>query len=313
MNPPESYRCYVCEMFSAFYDFGMQYGQDIYKALLPPSRLLFTAYVAGWIAWYIVFKGVFKGDFCIGYFLKKSFLFVFVESLLQGSDFFWVYVHTPFLELISALAQKIVTLGKVSLNDPTFQGTLLTVDQSLNRTIFQVWNILIGEGGWLSWKPIVAALILIIPYLLVICLFLAFMLEFVFALLVITAICPLLYSIICFKSLHPIVLSALRITLHGAMSLLFSSIAMGFTIEIFHKFSPLIPVESEGVSDQISGFIFSSQYWAIWILGFLSVFFHLKASSFAKQISYFSYDSGLSLSVTEKASSFVGGGIKKFW
>ena len=100
MNPPESYRCYVCEMFSAFYDFGMQYGQDIYKALLPPSRLLFTAYVAGWIAWYIVFKGVFKGDFCIGYFLKKSFLFVFVESLLQGSDFFWVYVHTPFLEII---------------------------------------------------------------------------------------------------------------------------------------------------------------------------------------------------------------------
>ncbi len=298
-------------MFSAFYEFGMQYGQDIYKALLPPSRFLFTSYVAIWIAWYLVFKGVFKGDFRTGYFLRKSFLFIFVESLLQGSDFFWIYVQTPFLELVSALAQKIITLGKVSIKDPTFQGTLFAVDQSLNKSVFQVWNILIGEGGWLSWKPIVAALILIIPYLFVICLFLAFMLEFVFSMLVVTAICPLLYILICFKSLRPIVLSALRISLHGAMSLLFSSIAMGFTIEIFHKFAPLLPVGSEWASEQLSDFIFSSQYWAIWILGFLSVFFHLKASSFAKQLSCLS--SGTPLSISESASSFIDGVSKKRW
>ncbi|MBS0184785.1 MAG: type IV secretion system protein [Proteobacteria bacterium] len=313
MEGPHSYRCYICDMFSAFYDFGMQYGQSIYKALLPPSRILFTAYVTAWVAWYIVFKGILRGDFRFGYFLKKSLLFVFVESLLQGSDFFWVFIHTPFLELISALAQKIVTLGKISPSDPTFRGMLLTVDQSLSKTIFEIWNILIGEGGWLSWKPILAAFILIIPYLFVICIFLAFLLEFIFAFLIITAICPLLYSIMCFKSLHSILLNAVRITLHGAMTLLFSSIAMGFTIEIFHKFSPLIPIGPEGASEEISDFIFSSQYWAIWILGFLSVFFHLKASYFAKQISCFSYQEGLSFPMTESTFSLFGNNLRKFW
>lgn len=307
----DSYQCYVCEIFTAFYEFGSQYGKDIYRELLSPSRLLFEAYVGMWIVWYLIFKGMLKGDLRASYFLKNSFLFVFVESLLRGSDFFWEFIHTPFLNLIAALSQKIITLGRVPLNAPTFQGTLYTVDQSLNKTVFQVWNMLIGEAGWLSWKPILAAIILMIPYLLVICLFLAFMLEFVFTSLVITAICPLLYIIICFKPVRFIALSALRVALHGALSLLFSSVAMGFTLEVFHKFSPIIPVGDKGAYAEISSFIFSSQYWAIWVLGFLSVFFHLKASYFARQISCLSGDSVSLTSNFEEGRALIPASLKK--
>lgn len=304
MEAPPSAPCYICEMFTSFYDFGMQYGQDIYKALLPPSRILFISYVSAWVAWYLVFKGVFKGTFDARYFIKKLVLFTFVESLLEGSDFFWTYIQSPFLALISGLAQKIITLGKIPMKTPTFEGVLYMVDSSLNKTVFQLWKILIGEGGWMSWKPIVAGIILIIPYLLVVCLFLAFMLEFVFAMVLITALCPLLYMGLCFKFSRGISLSALRIALHGALTLIFSAISMGLTIEVFHKFAPLIPVKSEGVSSQISDFIFSSQYWAIWILGFLCAFFHMRAAYFAKQISQFSYKSSLSSSVSDVGNSF---------
>ena len=298
MDADTLYRCYICDMFTAFYDFGMHYGQNLYQSLLAPMRILFLSYVGLWVAWYLVFKGIMKSVFNPGYFFKMLLFFIFIEYLLQGSDFFWTHFHTPFLSLISSLAQQCISLGRVSLKDSTFEGILYTLDHTLHKTVFHVWNILIGEAGWLSWKPLMAAFILIIPYLLVTCLFLAFLLEFVFSVMIVTAICPLLFITLSFKILRGIALSALRIALQGSLTLLFSSIAMGFTLEIFNQFSPLIPSDPANISVYVEEFIFSSHYWAIWILGFLSVFFHIKAASFAKQISYFSYTS-------QGASSFL--------
>ena len=306
IESPEIYQCYTCEMYSAFYDFSLNYGKDIYKILLPSGQILFNAYVGLWFAWTLVFKILLKGNFEWTDFIKSLMLFVFVESLLQGGDYFWTYIHNPCLSLTSAIAQKIITLGRGSMKASTFEGVIQTVDYSLNNTVFQTWDALMEESGWTSWKPAVAAIILIVPYLIVICIFLAFMLEFVFSMLVITAICPLLFIAICFKSLQKIVINAGQIALHGALTLIFSCIAMGFTLEVFHRFSPIIPAGSEGIHSEISNFIFSKQYWAIWILGFLSAFFHLKASSFAANISCLFHGGGkLASSVIEASRSVM--------
>lgn len=309
MDSPEVYRCYICEIYSAFYDFGINYGKDIYKALLPSGQIVFNAYVGLWLAWTLVFKTLLKGDFDWTDFIKSLMLFVFVETLLQGGDYFWTYVHNPFLALISAIAQKIITLGKVSTMAPTFEGVIQTVDYALNKTVFQTWNALMEEAGWTSWKPVIAAIILIIPYLVVMGVFLAFMLEFVFSMLVITSICPLLFIAICFKPFQRIVINAGQIALYGALTLIFSCIAMGFTLEVFHKFSPIIPIGPEGVHIGIINFIFSKQYWAIWILGFLSVFFHLKAAYFAANISnFFQGGEKLASSVISNTGSLMSSG-----
>lgn len=306
IESPEAYRCYTCELYSAFYDFGINYGKEIYIALLPSVRTMFNAYVGFWLAWTLVFKVLLKGDFDWAGFAKTLILFIFVEALLQGGDYFWTYIHAPCFSLTSSVAQKIITLGKAPLKAPTFEGVIRTVDYSLNKTVFQMWDALLAEVGWTSWKPLIAAIVLIVPYLIVICIFLAFMLEFVFSILVITAICPLLYIALCFKPLQRIVINAGQIVLYGALTLIFSCIAMGFTLEAFHKFSPIMPVGVEGIHVDITNFIFSRQYWAIWILGFLSAFFHLKASYFAASISYFFQGGGkLASSVVSASSSLV--------
>ena len=276
-------RCYTCEMFTTFYEFGMQYGTDIFHALLSPALILFNAVVGLWFAWQLVFKVLIQGEFEAAGFIKSLCLFVFVGSILHGASFFWDYIHGPFLNLVSAIAQKIITLGKSSLNDPTFEGVIKTVDDALNSSVFQVWNILMNEGNWytLTIKPMIGAVILMAPYIFVICIFLAFMLEFVFSVLVVTAIMPLLLICLVFEVTRVFTISAGRIALTGALTLIFACIAMGFTIAVFHKFGPLIPVNLEGAHREISEFVFSKRYWAIFILGFVSVFFHLKASTFA--------------------------------
>ena len=318
-------RCYTCEMFTAFYDFGMTYGADIFKALLPCSLILFNAAVGLWFAWHLVFKVLIQGEFESTQFIKSLCLFVFIGSLLHGSSFFWEYIHGPFLNLASSIAQKIITLGKSSLQNPTFEGVIQTVDEALNNSVFQVWNILMNEGNWytLTIKPMIGAVILMTPYIFVICIFLAFMLEFVFSVLVITAIMPLLLICLAFEVTRSFTISAGRIALTGALTLIFACIAMGFTIAVFHKFGPLIPANTEGASKEIAEFVFSKKYWAIFILGFVSVFFHLKASSFAVALSSSMGGPGPAAAVTAAALGLYAtskqagwtlakGGIKTF-
>ena len=276
-------RCYTCEMFTTFYDFGMQYSTDIFQALLPPALILFNACVGLWFGHQLVFKVLIQGEFEAAEFIKSLCLFVFVGSLLHGSNFFWDYIHGPFLNLASAIAQKIITLGKSSIGNPTFEGVIQTVDEALNNSVFQAWHILMNEGNWytLTLKPMVGAVILMAPYIFVICIFLSFMLEFVFSVLVVTAMMPLLLVCLVFDVTRSFTISAGRIALNGALTLIFACIAMGFTIAVFHKFGPLIPASPEGAHREIAEFVFSKRYWAIFILGFVSVFFHLKASTFA--------------------------------
>lgn len=283
----EDNRCYTCEMFTTFHDFGMQYGTDIFNALLGPSLILFHACVGLWFAWTLVFKVLIQGEFEAASFIKSLCLFVFVGSVLNGSSFFWEYVQGPFLSLSSSIAQKIITLGKSSIGDPSFEGVILTVDDALNKSVFQAWHILMNEGDWysLTIKPMFGAIILMGPYIFVICIFLAFMLEFVFSVLVVTAIMPLMMICLCFEVTRGITTSAGKIALNGALTLIFACIAMGFTISVFHKFGPLIPAGPEGAHNEIADFVFSKRYFAIIILGFVSIFFHLKASTFASAIS----------------------------
>ena len=283
----EDDRCYTCEMFQAFHDFGMQYGTDIFNALLDPSLILFNACVGLWFAWNLVFKVLIQGEFEVAPFIKSLCLFVFVGSVLNGSSFFWEYIQGPFLALSSSIAQKIITLGKSSLKDPSFEGVIKTVDDALNKSVFQVWHVLVNEGNWytLTLKPMFGAVILMAPYIFVICIFLAFMLEFVFSVLVVTAIMPLLMVCLCFEAVRGITISAGRIALNGALTLIFACIAMGFTIAVFHKFGPLIPADPEGAHNELAEFVFSKRYFAIIILGFVSIFFHLKASTYASALS----------------------------
>ena len=277
-------RCYTCEMFTTFYDFGMQYGTDIFHALLSPALILFNAGVGLWFGHQLVFKVLIQGEFEAAEFIKSLCLFVFVGSILHGSNFFWDYIHGPFLNLASGIAQRIITLGKGSIVNPTFEGVIQTVDEALNNSVFQAWRILMNEG-FLAIDAKIAAVILIIPYVFVICIFLGLMLEFVFSVLVVTAMMPLLLICLVFDSTRSFTISAGRIALSGALTLIFACIAMGFTIAVFHKFGTFIPVSLEGAEDSISDFIFSKKYWAIVFLGFVSVFFHLKASTFAGALS----------------------------
>lgn len=279
------HRCYVCEIYGAFYEFSVSYGKDVYMHLLDPVWLIFKASMGAWVAWQILFHLILKADFDRSAGLKNMGLFCSMGLLLKGSSFYWEVVHEPFLQGISSIAQLIILRSGVPIEDAGFESVLRAVDASWNKTVFQLWALLLEEAGWTSWKPLIAGIIFIIPYLATLCIFLAVLIDFIFSVLIVTAFSPLIFMAICFESTRFLGVNAVRIWVTGTFTLLFSCLAMGFTLVVFEKFAPIIPVAQGVPRGDIAGFIFSKAYWAIWILGFVSGFFHLRARYYAMQMS----------------------------
>ncbi len=277
-------RCYVCEMYGAFYEFSVVYGKDVYMHLLDPVWILFKASLGAWVAWQILFHLILKADFDRSLVLKNLGLFCLMGILLKGSTFYWDFMHEPFLKSVSGIAQVIIMRSGASIQTATFEGVLSCVDGAWHKTVFQLWGLLLEEAGWTSWKPFIAGIIFIIPYMATLCIFLAVLIDFVFSILIVTAISPLIFIALCFESTRGMAINTLRIGVTGTFTLLFSCLAMGFTLAVFEKFAPLIPVGGEQAAGNISGFIFSKAYWAIWILGFISGYFHLRARYYAMYV-----------------------------
>src|SRR5262249_24666125 len=82
--------------------------------------------------------------------------------------------------------------------------------------------------------------------------------------------------------------SAVRVLLGGALTVVFASVAMGFTVAILRYYTEpgIIPRNADGTFAMGAGaFVFSPQYLALFILGFISILFHLKAATLAANIS----------------------------
>lgn len=135
--------------------------------------------------------------------------------------------------------------------------------------------------------------ILAIPYLFVLGIFLAFMLEGMFKLLAVTAIAPLVIVAAAFKNTQGFAVSAFRVVLNGVLTVIFAAVAMGFTIAIMRNYSMVegIPLDPSGNFTSSIGDITAADprakgiFWPLFILGFISVLLHLKAATLASNIS----------------------------
>src|SRR5260221_4379792 len=141
------------------------------------------------------------------------------------------------------------------------------------------------EGGFTALGLIVAAAILALPFLFVWGIFMAFVLEGVFKLLAITAVAPLLVVCAAFQPTRGFAISGARVVLGGILTVVLAAVAMGFTLSVLDIFIAKMPVGPSGFTTGIKEWVLSKDYWAAFILGFVSVLFHLKAATLASNIS----------------------------
>lgn len=268
----------------------MSYGREVFTALLPGTRSAFASFIGVWFAYQLLYKGLFRGELSFQTLLPKLALFFFLHGCLYTADFYWDYVYLPLKETTVSVAQVVVQPATAAgVSDRTIPGLLKIVEDQVGIIIWLA-HALISDAGW-SAHLVIGALVLMIPYLFVWGVFLAFMLEGVFKLLAMTVLAPLAIVAAAFEPTRGFAVSAGRVLLGGALTVVFAAVAMGFTVAVLrHYVSPeVLPYVQEGnrfvLTKKAEVFVFGKTYFAIFVLGFVSILFHLKASTLASNIS----------------------------
>lgn len=279
--------CITCGIFTQLDDLSIRYGREVFEALAPNVRVAFSSFVGLWFAFQLLYKGLFRGELTFKELVPQALLFVAIDFALRGSSFYWDFFYTPVRETMSGLAQLAVVPAGGELTDRSIPGLLSVVETQIRR-VLEIGTAMIKDAGMTGLGLIVGGLILMLPYLFVWCVFMAFMLEGMFKLLAITALAPLAIALSAFGPTRGFAIAALRVVINGALTVVFAAVAMGFTVAVVRHYTmgPDVPLNADG--ELIHGaakFLFSEAYLAIFILGFISILFHLKAATLASNIS----------------------------
>lgn len=279
--------CITCGIFTQLDNLSIHYGREVFEALAPNIRVAFSSFIGLWFAYQLLYKGLFRGELSFKELVPQALLFVAIDTALRGSSFYWDYFYTPVRETMSALAQTVVVPTGGDVADKSIPGLLSVVEDQILR-VLEIGKAMIRDAGMTGIGLIVGALILMLPYLFVWCVFMAFMLEGMFKLLAITALAPLAIALAAFGPTRGFSIAALRVVINGALTVVFAAVAMGFTIAVVRYYTALpdVPLSATGeIAIDANKFLFSKAYLAVFILGLISILFHLKAATLASNIS----------------------------
>jgi len=276
--------CLTCGMFDLFDQLAQGYAREAFNVIAPSAKLAFNAYVGAWIAWTFIYNAMICGDLNIQTIVPRIMIITLCSVALSGADLYWEWVYQPAYDAMNQLATTLVVKSSTGLDVLTLSGMLGTVEERILK-LLTICGSIWSEGGLTSIGLIFAAVILSLPYLFVWGIFMAFVLEGVFKLLAITAVAPLLVICAAFQPTRGFATSGTRIVLGGVMTVVFAAVAMGFTLSVLDTFIAKMPIGPDGFKVDISQWVLSKDYWAAFILGFVSVLFHLKAATLAANIS----------------------------
>lgn len=256
MNPNS---CLFCGMFSELFAQGFGTGNGgfarlAFDALLSPANALARIAATFLVVWtmlqFMLYEDASREV------LKRSLKLV---GILIGVGFFysvgggnWLFetVIIGMQKIGLGAADKVVKAGMQACTATTtgaaggggtYEGLWAGVECvafSPLRLAAENWaklsgpvGIVTGLGDWLAW------LILAAPYMFVLGVFGAFLVQSMFYFLAVAGAAPIILLFVVFDSTRGIVWSALKLLLTGALTIVFAGMAMGFTGFVLNKYA----------------------------------------------------------------------------
>lgn len=294
--------CITCEMFAQFDGVANTFARAAFDRISGPAITVYWAFVSLFFLWEFGWKGL-RGKFELMEFAERSLVIVAVGVGVKTSALFWSYVYEPARAVMSGVTQLLVSQAEVT--DASMTGMLKAVETEITKVLL-ISGAMFEDSSWFEVLNMICGFLLIIPYIFVWMIFLAFLVEGSFKLLAVTAIGPILVMFAAFKRTRGITTAGLRIMANGVLTVVFAGVAMGFTIQIVGYYTAAFPIDDGGnLTIDADSFALSKQYFAIVLIGLLSALFHLKAAELASNISGASSSAGA-------ATAVVGAGMAGF-
>ena len=305
-------RCHICVLISHLEHEGQKFTILTLEALAPPVLKLFRTLLAAWIVWTGILYMAGKPP-PLEQLAVRAFAAVVIVMMLTFLDLWVHYVYLFVRDILVGIAQILIhnisgaqvpaNAGKFSL----FAQLYGMVETSVLSVVAACWFIMIGaktasaagdgshlfmweaiqemlqdpKGFTQSFVNIFFGIALLLPWTFVMLIFAAYVVEAIFKFLAVTALAPVWLVSAFFQRTRSFLEAAIRLYISGGLTVVFAAVAMGFTLAVTDSYiQPLFTAVMDG-----KYLIMTWGYWAMLVLGFISVLLHLKAATLASNIS----------------------------
>ncbi len=296
--------CTSCGIYGQLDMLAQSYARNTFDVLSPNCSVLFNTFAAIWVIWQLGINWSVRGDIDWPDTIKTFLVFLWVGLFLQGSSYYWEWIYQPIQSTTLNLAQTVIKASGQGLGGDV-QALLNSVETELN-SVFSILRMIIADTSWYNLKILSGGIIVIVPFVFVWGLFLALMLTGIFTLMAMTALAPVYIVCAAFPSTRSLTLSALRIILCGCLTVILAGVAIGFTIAVLKHYMATVPINTGVVGTGTSTWVFSTDYWALFLIGFISALFHLQASAMAASLAGASAGAGAAGLVVATGMMAVG-------
>lgn len=258
------------------------FGSKVFQALSVGCLSLYMSTFGAWFVWQLIWKGAIKGEIQFSDFIRPLLINIAISALLTANTFFeWFYL--PINQTVAKLVETLISVIGVSYSGgkASLFGVLKIQYETLNH-VFASMNIMMQDTGIIPGFNTIASMIMRIPFLFLYIIMLCYCLDYMFKLMAVTALSPLLIIFAGFSSTRSISTSGLKMVLHGIFTILISVIAMGLSLYVLKESLHLIPLDGSGALKNDAGsFAFSDAYWTCFIIACLSIYLQLKVPTIA--------------------------------
>ncbi|GAK46662.1 conserved hypothetical protein [Tepidicaulis marinus] len=212
---------------------------------------------------------------------SKLALFVVAGLFLNTGALWMEWIVFPARDSVTGVAVKIAALsGEVSASG--FPELIDAVEKEV-FVVLKIARIAINGAGIVGqFSASFGSLFLIIPFLFAWFLFVGFLLEAIFKFMAITAIGPFVVGALLFNATKGFARDSMRIFFSGITGILFMAVAMGFTIAVIKEYVGVLP--NPPTYEEVERFFWSGDYFAMVLIGCLSVLFHIIARQMATSV-----------------------------
>lgn len=260
-----------------------KYSKLLFTGLSTGCLALFTAFFTCWFLWHIIWKGAVKGESHFEDLVRPLITYTLITFFLNVNHFFdWIY--DPILKTTTLLLKDLMTILELEghSNSYTIWGMMETVDTALSD-LYRLTHALLNDGSFFgAISGTVSGVILLMPFVFLWAIFICFAFDYMFKLLAVSALSPLLIVFGGFSKTRYLPLMGLKMAMHGIVTLFVSVIGMGLAvIAIKTALTTGIPVEGVVFKATAGSFAFSKEYWGCFVVACVAIYFQLKAPAIA--------------------------------
>jgi len=273
--------CFSCRLLDPINQTAEQCAIRVFEALAPGSLLLFQAFVGCWFV-FIIFK-LLRGSITWQEVIYPAITFTLVTMALRGHGLFWHYGYRPFYETAVQLLSAIIRANHTVVPAATLQD-LLGVVESTVWEVIKFATRLQNTSGMFDIMPLLVGIVLMFPYLFLLAHFMVFTVEFLFKLLIVSALSPLLIIAAGFKVSRGYAVSALKVVLQALLTICISVVLMSMIINAITQATAALNLPNGDMGELVRLGEFSLHLCGLFALGVTAVIFQLKSPAIATSI-----------------------------